>query len=264
MRKFWTSKHLTRQINTLLIAALTSAATMAVELEQLHLPKTYLRYLPQLLDGGRLMASTERCEHFISGQLHLDRSTLEHPVFRYTCRDQENMTYSWVVDGLNYDILDPSRPEGRISFAALQAQIDREREQQRARELAEAAEIVELQQQRQQVLALREQELQRQAEEQARLQEIARRQRLWRDCQTLLQQQTRHMVERVWLTQAQPEAEVLEETKDEQRFRFVIDFNALDPHDTALEYRAYCYFGADSDDMEANIHPRLLELQKSK
>lgn len=268
-QKLWRNKRRIQLFSAILLVSSLPTVATAVGLEQLHLPKSYLRYLPQLLDGGKLVASTERCQQFLSGTLNLDKSTPDEPVFLYTCRDHRQRTYSLLVDGNTHDIIDPSRPSGRISFAELQAEIDRQRERERARAAEEAAAIAELQQERAEVQRQREQELERQAREQARLAEIARRERLWQACQALLREQTRNMLEVKWLTQAQPEAEELGEDAEavdaaEQRYRFAVDFAAVDPQGTPLAYRAYCYFAAEGEALTHSIHPRSLELQKQK
>lgn len=265
--RLWRNKRRIQQLSAVLLAVLP-LVTAAVELEQLHLPKSYLRYLPELLDGGELVASTERCQQFISGTLSLDKSSPDEPVFLYTCRDDSQQTYSLLVEGNSLEILDPSRPSGRVSFAELQAEIDRQRERERARAAAEAAVIAELQQERAEVRRLREQEIERQALEQARLDEIARRERLWEACRVLLREQTRNMLEVSWLTQVQPEAEKLGDKIDEndaaeQRYRFAVDFDAVDPQGTPLAYRAYCQFGAEDEVLTHSIHPRSLQIQKS-
>lgn len=275
----------------LFLLGLLSAQVQAVQLDQLEVPRTYLRYLPQLLDGAKLMAASEQCAVFISGKVKVDDSREDQPVFSYTCRDAQSMTYRWRVDGLTLEILDETRPEGRISFAQLQAEIDARRERERELEAQRQAQIAQIQAQRAQVEQQREAERQRKAEEEARRREARRRERLWGICQETLQRQTRTMNDLVWVTTEQPEALELElelaalpspdpgaleqeagsmppsqEEQGEgaeaaemlQPLRFTIDFNASDYFGEALEYRAYC----DIDEQEVvqvSIHPRRLE-----
>lgn len=255
------SRRLIRRTSALLLLALGSAGSLAVELEQLHLPKSYLRYLPQMLDGGKLMAASERCDTFLSGELSLDRSQLDHPVFLYTCRDRDQRTYSLLVDGLTHDILDDSRPSGRVSFEQLQAEIDRERARARAREEAEAAAIAELQRERAEVERQRQAELEQREQERQRLEEIARRERLWQRCRSLLAEETRNMLDVTWLTQSQPQVQALD--NEAQRHRYAVDFNAVDPQGRALAYRAYCVFEAEGETLTHSIHPRALEERKA-
>ncbi len=279
MRVLLPNRRQIQRISALLLCWV-SAVSLAVELKQLHLPKSYLRYLPQMLDGGKLMAASERCATFLSGELSLDKSQLDHPVFIYTCRDPNQRTYSLLVDGLTHEILDASRPSGRVSFTQLQAEIDRQRAEQRAREEAEAAAIAALQRERAEVERQRQEELERQERERQRLEEIARRERQWQNCRALLTEKTANMLEVVWLTQSQPPAETLSEgqgdadgegeNKDENNppephFRFAVDFNAVDPHGTALAYRAYCVFDNEGEEpSHHSIHPRVLEERKAR
>lgn len=196
---------------TLVTATLLWCAPLgAVELEQLHLPKSYLRYLPQLLDGARLMESSEECHKFLSGTLKLDASSLDHPVFVYACRNSDLLTYRWVVDGLSLDILDSTRPAGRISFADLQAEIDERRRQERAAEAERQRQVAALQAQRIEIERQRQEEQERRRLEEERLREERRRNQVWQACVALWQNQTRNMIEVKQLTLVEPEALVLD------------------------------------------------------
>jgi len=256
MRALLPNKRQLRLCSALLLLGAWTGS-LAVELEQLHLPKSYLRYLPQLLDGGKLMAASERCHAFLSGELSLDNSRPDYPVFMYTCRDQNQYSYSLLVDGLTHEVLDPSRPSGRVSFAQLQAELEQQREQARARQVAQEAALITLQQQH-------EAELTRLERERQLREEIVRRERLWQECQQKLQKQTRNMLDLTWLTTTQPPAQPLTEDAVPY-YRFSVDFNAVDPHKTALAYRAYCVFTDTGNTLHAHsIHPRLLEERKAR
>ncbi|WP_049720958.1 hypothetical protein [Gilvimarinus polysaccharolyticus] len=247
-----------------------AVATTDVDVQQLHLPRSYLRYLPSMLDGARLMAADEQCAQFLAGDLNIDQSTLSHPVFRYQCRDPNGATYRWYIDGDTLEVIDNTRPNGRISFADLAAQYEHERELARQLAAERQAKIDALQRERQEVAEQRQAEQLAREQLEAERQEQARRQRLWQECQTQLAKQTADMIEREWLTLTQPEAEVTE-----TRLRFSVDFNALNLNGVELKYRAYCdaqnpvepqtpneapvnLNGEDGEQLTIEIHPRAL------
>ncbi len=232
---------------------LAQSAPDEVDVHQLHLPRTYLRYLPPMLDGARLMAADEHCAQFLAGDLNIDQSTLSHPVFRYQCRDPDGMTYRWHVDGDSLEVIDETRPGGRVSFAELSAEYEREREQARQRAAERQAKIDALQRERQEVAEQLEAERLAREQLEAERQEQARRGRLWQTCTAQLAAQTADMIAREWLTVAQPEPEV-----DEGRVRFNIDFNARNLTGTELKYRAYCDAIDQGETVTIEIHPRAL------
>lgn len=232
---------------SVLLGAWLCLPSQAVELDQLHLPRSYLRYLPQLYDGAKLMAQTEKCAQFVSGTLNVDASEDHAPVFSYTCRDSDDYTYRWKVDGLTLDILDDTRPEGRISFAGYQAELELQRQRQRERELARQNEVARLQAEREAIDAERE-----------RLRLERERTAYWPKCKSLLAIQTRNMSAVEWLFDVQPEAEVLSSEENEAVVvRFTMDFNAEDYYHQPLKYRAYCDFSPPAE-AEIEIHPRIL------
>lgn len=276
------------------LSILLSASVNAVELDQLHLPKSYLKYLPRLLDGARLMEGSEQCHKFLSGTVKLDASTLDHPVFVYTCRDKALLTYRWLVDGQDLMVLDDTRPEGRISFADIQKEAEEERRKLLAIELERQARIEALQAERAQIERLRQQERGRRITKELSLREIRRRVRLWQECLEDFQYQTKNMAGVTLLTREQPEAierspapsqvknsegsqqseevvvarepgqthrdnQTLAEDAVEkvQALRFILDFDARDLYDQPLRYRAYCDVSED-DTLTLTIHPRAL------
>jgi|GEM_PF-645315 len=228
-------------------------AQQNVDVHQLHLPRSYFRYLPAMLDGARLMAADEHCVRFLSGDLNIDQSTPEQPVFRYQCRGADDLTYRWHVDGKSLEVIDATRPSGRISFAALTAEYEQQRELARQQAAERQAKIDQLQRQRQEVAEQKEAERLSQEQEQALRQEQARRQRLWQTCQVQLAAETSDMIERRWLTTTQPEPEV-----SDTGVRFSMDFDARDQHGVALKYRVYCDAGPEGETVTLSIHPRAL------
>ncbi|MDQ2075065.1 hypothetical protein [Marinimicrobium sp. ABcell2] len=225
-------RHLSAAL-ALSLAAASNAQT--VDLDQLWLPQSYLRHLPRLYDAAQLVDASSRCVEFITGTVAVDRSSLEHPVFTFTCRNRERQTYSLLVDGLTLKKVDSTRPEGFISFEEL------EKEYQRERELA-----LERERQREELEALRAQRQQEREEQQRReawqKEEQARAELLWETCQAQLQDRVGNMSQLVWLTDTMPEPsyETEPEVGEQPPFVFVIDFNARDIVGQALRYRARC------------------------
>lgn len=240
------------------------ASAVSVELEQLWVPQSYLRHLPRLYDAAQLVEESSRCHEFLEGSMALDHSSLEHPVFKFRCRDVERKTYGLMVDGPSLEKLDDTRPGGRISFAQLEQEYQQEQERQRAREskLAELAALEE--QQRQEAAALAELEEQRKQEELERqrriewwAEELKRRAELWELCRAGLEDRVGAMAALEWFIQEMPAQELSEdlETGTQSPLEFEFDFNAQDPYGQALYYRAQCRISG-SEDFELGIKPR--------
>lgn len=225
------------------------AASTDVDLDRLWLPKSYLRHLPRLYDAARLVKDSPRCAEFIEGTSQLDRSSLEHPVFKLTCRSVEGQTYSLLVDGPSLFTLDDTRPEGRVSFDQLREEYEQEqaiaREQERKeRELAELErEAREADRERQLWLDWWEVEHQRRAE-------------LWQQCADLLDERVGRMQALEWLTDTMPEPELAQEPSldGHPSLTFVVDFNAQSYYGEALQYRAFCR--EESGELELEVRPR--------
>jgi len=221
-----------------------------VDVEDLWLPKSYNRHLPRLYDAAQLMAESTRCVRFVEGQAHLDKSSLDHPVFILTCRGPEGRTYSRVVDGPSLEVLDATRPSGRVSFE----QLEQEYQQELALERERARKRRELAEREQEAAELAERRRQWQAWWQA---EQERRVRLWEDCVTQLKERVGAMRGLEWLTQTMPEPrmEFPADLGEQPPVSFQIDFNALSYAGEALRYRAFCRSEADAAP-ELEIKPR--------
>ena len=226
-----------------------------VDVEDLWLPKSYIRHLPRLHDAAQLMAESTRCARFIEGQAHLDKSSLEHPVFTLTCEGPEGQTYSLVVDGPSLEVLDSTRPSGRVSFEQLEKEYQRELALERERE-RKRQELAEREREASELAELRRQwEVWWQAERERRV-------RLWEDCVAQLQERVGAMRELEWLTQTMPEPEMPElnrkaptELGKQPPVSFQIDFNAVSYEGEDLRYRAVCRSGVDGPP-ELEIKPR--------
>lgn len=222
----------------------------AVELEQLWLPKSYLRHLPRLYDAARLVEAYPRCAQLLEGTSHLDRSTLEHPVFRFTCRNSEGESFSLLVDGPSLEKLDETRPSGRVSFEQLHEEYREEQARERERELKQQ-ELAQLR------LASEEAERVRKEWVEWWEEEYQRRETVWAKCVARLQERVGEMQSLEWLTDTMPEPELAQEPELGSRpaLTFVIDFNAQSYYGEDLYYRAYCRESED-DTLELDIKAR--------
>ncbi|WP_157960513.1 hypothetical protein [Marinimicrobium alkaliphilum] len=239
---------LKRALPLIALVGLGSAqAQLGVDLDKLTVPQTYVRYLPPMVDAARLVKADETCVTLIAGEVHTDRSTPEHPIFRFSCRDDDRRLFSWLVDGLSLKLLDESRPEGQISFADLAA----ERERERARDLAREQERAKV---REQLQAL--QDALGQMDEEDLEAALARRIQVWRACRSALIERAQTLAEVHWLTETMPEPEMV----GDGVMRFEVDFNARDPRRQLLEYRASCV-GSTAADTELRLRPRVEAVQ---
>lgn len=226
------------------------APTHGVELEQLWVPKSYLRHLPRLYDAAQLVEDSSRCTEFLEGTVAVDQSELEQPVFKLTCRNRDHQTYSLLVDGGSLEKLDDTRPGGSVSFAQLEEEYQQERERQLERE------------RKRQELAERRARQRREAEERERREawleaERLRWERLWEVCKAGLQERVGRMSKLEWLTDAMPQPEFASEPEvgDQPPVTFTIDFNAEDVHGAALSYQAQCTV-EDAEQYQLDIGPR--------
>lgn len=248
-----------RRLGWLVLAGTLGAPALAErpDVDQLWVPQSYIRHLPQMYDGAALVADSQRCVEFISGEIHLDRSTLEHPVFRYLCRDERGHTLAKLVDGPTLELIDETRPGGQISFAELAAERERKRaerervERERAEREATLREDIEREREQQSREREEEQALVREKEQRQRARE--RRERLWPECQSAIRDRLGRMAGLEWLTDGQPEPV----TEEEDLLVFEVDFDAEDLHGQALSYRAYCEVDAE-DELSVSIRPRRL------
>lgn len=105
---------------------LGSMLAYAVDNSQLWLPRNYYRHFKHLQEAARVSEETQMCQHVIAGTILQNRSTLEHPIFKITCRDNERKTFAYIVDGLSYEILNrppPPDPEA-LELIALNRKLD--------------------------------------------------------------------------------------------------------------------------------------------
>lgn len=237
---------------TLLSVALwlpVPAASTDVDIDRLWLPKSHLRHLPRLYDAARLVKDSPRCAEFIEGTSQLDRSTLEHPIFKLTCRAPEGETYSLLVDGPSLHKLDETRPEGYVSFEQLREEYEQEQARLRERERKER-ELAELELESLEAERIRQQWLDWWEVEHER------RAGLWGECAELLDERVGRMQALDWLTDTMPEPDLAEEPSLESHppLTFVVDFNAQSYYGEELHYRAFCR--EVSGELELEVRPR--------
>lgn len=222
-----------------------------VDLDRLWLPSSHQRHLTRLYDAARHVQASPGCAEFVEGTSQLDRTRLDHPVFRLTCRDADGESYSVLVDGPSQKLLDDTRPEGRVSFEQLREEYEQERKRlealaRREQELAD--------------LELSSREAQRMRREWLQWWEAEhqRRAALWAECGTLLEERVGRMQSLEWLTETMPEPELSQEPELESHppVRFVIDFNAESYYGEALAYRAFCAQKEQDGELELEVRPR--------
>ena len=112
---------------SLIATVLFANESIAVNRDQLWLPRDYYRHFRSLYKAAEISEQTERCQYVIAGTLSQERSTKEHPVFIVTCRDQERQTFAYIVDGLSLDILNrPAPPDPEmLAQQELQKEIEK-------------------------------------------------------------------------------------------------------------------------------------------
>lgn len=207
----------------------------SVELEQLWLPKSYFRHLPRLYDAARLVEASPRCAELLEGTSHLGRTTLEHPVFTFKCRNASGETFSLMVDGPSLMKVDDTRPGGLVSFEQLRDEYEQAQARERERE-EKAKELALLEQE------ARETEQERQQWLQWWEEEFVRREAFWSDCVAALERRVGGMQALDWLTRTRPEPELGHEPRLDSHppLTYVIDFNAESYYGEALFYRVHC------------------------
>ncbi len=222
----------------------------SVELEQLWLPKSYYRHLPRLYDAARLVEKSPGCAELIEGTSHLGRTTLEHPVFTFKCRNESGQTFSFMVDGPSVMKVDDTRPGGLVSFEQLQEEYEQAQARERERE-RKAAELAQLEQQAAETERERQQWLQWWDDE------FARREAFWAECVEALEQRVGGMQALEWLTRTRPEPELGHEPRLDSHppLTYVIDFNAESYYGEALFYRTHCRQDAEGA-LELDIKAR--------
>lgn len=221
----------------------------AVDMDQLWVPKSYLRHLPRLYDAARQVETFAGCKELVEGTTHLGRTTAEHPVFTFKCRNEEGKTFSLMVDGPTLKKVDDSRPGGLISFEQLQEEYEQAQARERERERKER-ELAALQQQRQEAEQERQKWLQWWEEEHLR------RGQVWQQCVEKLEARVGDMRALEWLTETMPEPKLAHEPRLDAHpeLTFIIDFNAESYYGEALRYRVFCR--QEDEGVVLDIDPR--------
>jgi hypothetical protein len=211
---------------------------------QLFLPKSYRTYFPDLQNAAVLASQMEGCTRFLRGELQLDLSTPDHPIFSMLCRGENNRSFAFLVDGKSLHLLDETRPEGSISFADLELEVLAKREQQKILDEKIAAEALAEAARQEEIAALKE-------AEEARVLEEERRKRLWDYCLRQLTRRVQNMHGLNWLTKTMPEPQIL----DGNRLNYYIEFDALDLYQQPLQYQAECDIYGEGDH-KLTVRPR--------
>lgn len=234
----------------LALALCWSASPSAVELDQLWVPKSYLRHLPRLHDAATKVENWSRCAEFIEGTTHLDRTTEEQAVFTLTCRDAEGQTFNVLVDGPTLHKVDEARPDGLVSFEQLEQERREAAEREREREKKQQ-ELAELERR------AREAEGEERAWQDWWQAEHERRRARWAECVEALEQRVSGMQALEWLTTTMPEPKMQTEPELESHppLTFTIDFDAESYYGEPLFYRALCHAEEGEVSLEIGTRP---------
>ncbi len=114
-------------IAILIATSIFPHTVLAINQDQLWLPRDYYRHFRSLYKAAEISEQTERCSYVIAGTLSQERSNKEHPVFVITCRDSQRQTFAYIVDGLSLEILNrPAAPDPEmLAQQELQKEIEK-------------------------------------------------------------------------------------------------------------------------------------------
>jgi len=224
----------------------------SINTKGLWLPKSYQKYLPQLMLAAQQAEKTERCMHVMNGGLHNQKPNEEQVVFRITCRDEDklsyNLRYTFFIAQEKMVLSHEQKSRQRIEKekAALKAEQEKE---ERLRQEREAKEKLTAE-----IFALAEEEA-RKAESQrsekdlmnADIEDVLERldelvgvpvdeALAWQSCLDGLKAKVRGMKSLVIEDNPRPESRVVDRVERE----FDIDFQAKNPQFRDLFYRANC------------------------
>ena len=241
----------------LLAISITPKALASINTKGLWLPKSYQKYLPQLMLAAQKAEKTERCLHVMNGGLHNQKPDEEQVVFRVTCRDEDKLSYNL-----------------RYTFFIAQEKMVLSHEQKSRQRIEKEKAVLKAKQEEEERLRKEQEENERitaeiyaMAEEEARKVESQRSEtdlmnadiddvleRLdelvgvpvdealaWQSCLDSLKAETRGMKSRVIEESPMPESKIVHRVERE----FEIDFQAKNPQFRDLFYRAYCHVFQD-------------------
>ncbi len=206
------------------LTGITFAASMslavhcaALDESRLWLPKSHNGLQVKLFKAAKLAESFPACIEVMSGTLMLDASTPERPVFKIICRNEDRRTYTVLMDGIDYEYLNPLPVEVEPEEAEPEV-VDEEAER-----------------------------LAREAER------VVREAEYWRLCVEGLETKTRNMAGVQWLYQ-EPVEPVFH---DEEHFlaTYEVPFDAKDIQGHDLKFRGICDFES-VEDFSIRLRPR--------
>lgn len=79
--------------------------------QNLWLPGTYYKLMPELRKGAEKLQATERCAKVLEGKLHSTTRDEAHATFYYICRDADRKTFPVLVDANTLELDFPLTPE---------------------------------------------------------------------------------------------------------------------------------------------------------
>ncbi len=204
----WPSAKSKKFVSASLLGCVLSAPVFAeVDDKRLWLPGgKYATLFFELRKAAEAAEGLERCVTVLRGTVDLDRSSVQHPIYRILCRQENGRSYNEMVDGKTFETL---------TTKALVSQEPNEVDHEAAR-LAEEQRI-----------------------ENARLERIAA---LWAECETELKDKTRLMHDVVWLAEFPLEPDEYSESSA----HFSVAFDAKSVEGALLQYQAQCVFDEEA------------------
>ncbi|SMF60269.1 hypothetical protein SAMN02745866_03881 [Alteromonadaceae bacterium Bs31] len=176
-----------------------SVSAQALDENRLWLPVKYHKYYLDLKESALAAEALENCSEVLRGVIDLEQSSKGHPIFRILCRRPDGISYNEMVDGLSKQTLTTQLIEETLS--------------------AEELERLRL-------------------EEEARLakEEALQQERFSRECERLLVEKTRLMLEMQRLTPAGAEPDEFSMLAA----AYTVDFNAVSIGGQPLKYQSLC------------------------
>lgn len=254
----------------------------ALNTDRLWLPNSYRRHWRRLQNSALAVLAMPRCNEVVRGELARNESSLDAPVFAIICRDSNKKTYVQKVDGMTLAI-EPTRYDLDLQAALLA-------EQERAALAAELAakQAAELAAKQAAELAA-QQAVEQEKSAAAGTEQLSNlEQQLSAACSSAWGEALANMQGVKWLSDmevaqadsvdfppivlepelaaavvssasdASVDVDISAATEAESPlpvFNFQRDFNAVDPHNNPLHYRALCSVKSETD-VNAKVIPR--------
>jgi hypothetical protein len=182
----------------------------------LWLPKIYQKQYTVLVEAAEKAQADPYCYKLLSGNLIEHQSTLDHMIFQFRCRTEDNKTFSMQIDAKTFEVTNEYAEKQRELEAQRKAEEDR-------------------------VQALKDAETQ--AIEKEKLAELQREQsRYWGICRKAMRKRLKLFEKVEILTEIPPDPLI----KDKE-FTYLVDFDAKSPSHKQLKFKITCEIRALDD-----------------